>query len=347
MVGTVGIVEKNRMGRKEVSHGEPARTEAAGLPRRGGVVQSEPVNLSEPEPEKNRMGRKVDYHALHNVNLPAIAASHGWRRDPAKSSQRVTVLRNDLGGKVIATIGHSGKWLWRNERNYSDHGDVLDFMAWIGVDRAELAISATSATTPSFPSGASSEPGTDRLRLERIWRCCVRETRNRNPWLDNRGIPPAVQAEFRESWRTGREGSCVFGYRNGQGDIVGLEVRGAGTKRFVAGSQRGLWSSANVDGALTIMLCESPLDCMAHFSLYGMEFDYLATGGAVSSLQLELLREKLSRPGLRIVAGFDNDEAGETYTALVRKSLGKIDRSRPIGKDWLDDLAFVQRENED
>lgn len=42
----------------------------------------------------------------------------------------------------------------------------------------------------------------------------------------------------------------------------------------------------------------------------------------------------------RIVAGFDNDTAGEGYTAFLREmaSEGKIERLTPEEKDWNDDL---------
>jgi hypothetical protein len=288
--------------------------------------------------------------ALKALDFPRVAALFDYRLDERESSPHRLVLRRETDRGKLLVKREGDRWLYCSCREGDDRGTVLDFVMRRtgGGIRAAAdwleALPPLPSHTASVPPEPSSRPS-DRPRLARIWRCCAAGTSN--PWLTSRGIPADVQADFQGCYRTGKGGDCLFAYRDDQG-LCGLEVRNTGVKRAVRGSTRGLWSSPNLDVAGTVLLVEAPLDALAHSALYRQAFGYVALGGSISASQLAWLATRLAPPGRRVIAGFDNDEAGEGYTRLVRNAAPfPVDRSRPVGVDWTEDLATVNHENED
>lgn len=97
------------------------------------------------------------------------------------------------------------------------------------------------------------------------------------------------------------------------------------------------------------MICESPIDCLSHWQLYGWDVAYVSLGGTIGNRQRDLLTGLLAKANARqamVIVGTDNDAAGDGYfEELSLLAPMRLERHRPIGKDWSDDLAYVNREN--
>ena len=80
----------------------------------------------------------------------------------------------------------------------------------------------------------------------------------------------------------------MFLHRDRQG-MTGYELRGIDLKAFMANGKRGLWYSNNIRTSKSVVICESAIDCLSHFQLYGWDCAYVSFGGAISLKQKELL----------------------------------------------------------
>lgn len=288
------------------------------------------------------MGRKMNLDDLKALDFATVATLFGYETDRSESNARNRVLRRGFDNDKLLLRLEGCKWLYCSCRNPNDNGSLLDFvMKRLGIGLHAAAEWLATTPLPSHTETLAPEPQPDRERLQRIWHSCVAATHN--PWLTQRGIPTAVQADdrFRGCFRTGRNNEVVFPYHDDAG-LCGLEVRAPGVKRFVAGSRRGMWSSRNL-GTATVLIVEAPTDAMAHFTLYGGNQAYVAIGGALTPRQVVLLTSLLSESRRRVIAGFDNDDAGNGYTELLHQSL-IVERLVPVGKDWCSDLEFITRE---
>ena len=314
---------------------------------------------------------------LKALPLETYAAVHGYKRDFNKSSRTVTVLRREADNdKLLVMAGNDGHWVYRSERNPTDHGTILDFcMARMGCNLGEARKQLRAwANFPSHPaqkpnSGSGSDkPGQtenvrvcpptaepERAKVKRIWN--VLDRVQAPPYLLSRSIPLSVltDARFSDCWRQGRDG-VAFPSWDTKG-LCGLEFRGEGVKRFLSresGGVKGLWASRNVKTCSRLVVCEGVINALSYHALYADSADlewplgYVAFGGGLGSLQRELLaglfRQAVER-GCEIVAATDNDSAGDRYVETLAALAGiAIERVCPYGEDFNEDLCWCVRE---
>lgn len=121
---------------------------------------------------------------------------------------------------------------------------------------------------------------------------------------------------------------------NSQGKVFRINVEGSEAKH-----------SFHKDGTdCSLYVFEAPIDLLSHITLYPagwLEHSYVACCGTSVQPVLERLRQN---PKLNMVyLCLDNDEAGEDACESMMEVLEEMDvdveRLRPQGKDWNDDLC--------
>ena len=121
---------------------------------------------------------------------------------------------------------------------------------------------------------------------------------------------------------------------NSQGKVFRINVEGSEAKH-----------SFHKDGTdCSLYVFEAPIDLLSHITLYPagwLEHSYVACCGTSVQPVLERLRQN---PKLNMVyLCLDNDEAGEdaceSMTEVLADTDVDVERLRPQGKDWNDDLC--------
>jgi hypothetical protein len=294
------------------------------------------------------------------INLANYAASHGYRVNRKKSSQHCIAMDNVIGDRVVIGIdrkdSHYFYWSVRDSR---DKGSIIDFVKhrnglslgeirkelrpWIG----ERGTPPHAKTTASIPPPIPIEK--DRAAIER--ERAQLGTVTIHPYLTQRGIARAVQQDerFRGTLLGDTYGNIVFPYRDKDG-ICGFERRNHQFKNFSRGGTKGLWSSRISRSDTALVICESPIDALSYHQLMRPTYTrYIATGGAISQFQEELLRGAASlihKQNGRICIATDNDAAGNKLADQIIALLPSdalVERQVPkIGKDWNEMLHAVR-----
>lgn len=118
----------------------------------------------------------------------------------------------------------------------------------------------------------------------------------------------------------------------------GAELRGTGSMSFHG--YRGEKAPFRLSGVETdLFFVESAIDAM---SLRELAFPgtILSFGGCAKGLIQNYGREAREK-GLRILGGFDNDRAGESFFEALREAVPDAVRILPKGKDWNEELLRV------
>ncbi len=116
---------------------------------------------------------------------------------------------------------------------------------------------------------------------------------------------------------------------------AGVELRGIGPSPFhgVRGSKR-MFVLRGMERAIAFV--ESAIDAL---SLRALGFNgVIASTTGSQAKAMQALAEKARAKGVRVIAAFDGDKAGEAMAA----KLGQAERMRPRGKDWNEDLCNPQ-----
>ena len=96
-----------------------------------------------------------------SVSIIGYAESVGYSPDRAKSSRTVKVYRREMD-KVIVWTGLDGHEVYRNERDHTDHGSIVDFVMWdegCNLGRARMTLRKYLGTSrPSSPPCPSVKP---------------------------------------------------------------------------------------------------------------------------------------------------------------------------------------------
>lgn len=124
-------------------------------------------------------------------------------------------------------------------------------------------------------------------------------------------------------------------------------------KSFSKGGIKGLWASNGSPDDTTLVICESPLDCLSYHQLFPDDTTrYFATGGTLSDKQKTLLKgvfDKFHNKGGHIMIATDKDEAGKQIEQELRNispETSQINRIVPRHhKDWNEALmAEIRRQ---
>lgn len=126
--------------------------------------------------------------------------------------------------------------------------------------------------------------------------------------------------------------NLLFLWRDATDRVVGGQYKylkdGVCHKHFLMGTARGssLWYS-DLSNAKKLLVCEDPLDALAHRLLLGDgvgEYAYAATGGRVTERQIALLYWLAERDGFQVVLGNDNDTAGAVANLRIADRWGSV-----------------------
>lgn len=296
-----------------------------------------------------------------------IAAALGYTPDGKASSGGSTVLRREDGDKVA--VKRDGKhWVYFSVHDRTDHGSIVDFIqrrtgGTLGdVRKALRDITGHNGTfiLPTAPnpgqdlppsSTVATDPDGFRKKSLAVWNAATWNPEH--PYLLSRGLDHATLADFRfaNTFRQDAHGNAVFPNYD-RGGLCGYERRGPAVKMFGKDVKKGLWVSANLKNSYAIIITESAIDALSHSRLYAdayyAYYAYCAIGGAIGSRQRDLLAGLLAKAGDRnalVVIATDNDAAGDSfYNELSVLAPMRLERHRPIDKDWNADLAYCNRE---
>ena len=296
----------------------------------------------------------------HGIDLGAFVSSFGYELDKKDSNTRTKTYRRE-SDKIIVSRGKCGFDIFKDCRSEA-HGSVIDFAqletkedlgrtrqrlrAWMGQGNPKDFLPTCPSVEPhSGQSKATDEP--DRKKAAKVW---ASASWNPEPaYLLGRGLSSDVlnDERFRDTFRVNSSGSVMFLHKD-RISPTGYELRGTNLKAFMANGKRSLWFSNNLCTAKSVVICESAIDCLSHFTLYGWDTAYVSIGGAISSKQKDLLAglfaKVTARNGL-IIVGVDNDPAGDAYFETMKAlTETKLKRHTPISNDWNDDLEFVRNE---
>jgi 5S rRNA maturation endonuclease (ribonuclease M5) len=292
-------------------------------------------------------------HFKRDINLAAFAADSGYALDRTRSSRRCLIMANARGDKIAISRQINGHWTYFSVRDEQDNGSIIDFIqrrngsslgevrkslrAWMGEQPRKSWGEVPKDLSPTDRDGATM------LREWHKTKGVVGDHR----FLAQRGLSGiGDDATFTGTIRSDARGNVVFPHYDADGELSGFEIRNHGFKGFSSGGRKGLWRSNKVSGAQRVVICESPLDCMAYHRLRGDDATlYLATGGSMSPTQLAVLRTTINKiQATQVIIATDNDEGGEALATAIEDALAssvQVERDCPENaKDWNDVLAM-------
>ena len=295
--------------------------------------------------------------SFKRLNLVDFAATMGYSVDHTESTKQSIVLRNG-DDKVIVKLNPNGHWVYFSVRDESDHGSIVDFVqhrTGESLGHVKKAIRGHARENPSSsycpslkPDVPTSQEQGDHFRKKAlaVWNAA---TWNPEPtYLLGRGLTVATLGDprFADTFRQDGKGNVLFPHHDRVG-MCGYELRREGFKSFGSGCHKALWFTQNLGTAESVVLCESSIDCLSHWQLHHFDSAYVSIGGTPSALQRDLLTGLLLKAadrGVKVYSAFDNDPAGDGYhESLQLLSPQPLERLKPMGKDWNNDLQDNHR----
>ena len=297
------------------------------------------------------VGKKAhhDLDAVKRCSIVAYAESIGFTRDPKLSAKSGAFTCLRWGSEKINVKRSDGVDVYCNAHDPADSGTIIDFAMrrfsmTFSEALQELAEKRAFLPNEVFQPKPESQPAGDyRKKAAAVWAASSQVADH--PYLLCRGIPATVLSDprFADCWRAGSKGVVVFPHIDrGSPRLCGYELRGDGVKGFGKGTRKGLWVSRNAGSASQVVIVEGSIDALSHAALYPGDAGYAAFGGGLGRGQIDLLSGLLNKAadrGAQVIIATDNDPAGDQYAAtLSALSAVAIQRIKPVGKDWNDDL---------
>lgn len=170
-----------------------------------------------------------------------------------------------------------------------------------------------------------------------------------NGYLLSRGISFETQLEFGIKKRMNNALVFeMFRFEKGwkRALEVGYQCINADTK--INTGYKSIWGKIVGDdvnkGIGTLIICESPIDCMSYHQLYNATATYIATMGEPAKLGLSSL-EALALNANKVIIATDRDEKGHEYANKIEEICQNIGvksvRETPINKDFNEDLLAI------
>ncbi|MGK7957473.1 MAG: DUF3991 domain-containing protein, partial [Crocosphaera sp.] len=297
-----------------------------------------------------------------DINLADYAQANGYSIDKKKSSVNCLVLKDNQWDKILVGLNQSdGHYFYSSVNNDRDSGSIIDFIQNrrnlnLGEVRKELRPWINAPSNPPYspkqatPKLTPSSP--DRHKI--ITQFEGFQVIITHPYLTQRGISQQTSNDPRFQGRiyTDSRNNVIFPHADREG-VCGYEMRNHDFKSFSSGGTKGLWASNGSKDDTTLVICESPLDCLSYHQLFPDDTTrYFATGGTLSEKQKTLLKgvfEKFHNKGGHIMIATDKDEAGQGIEKELRNlapSTAQINRIVPRHhKDWNETLmAEIRRQ---
>ena len=289
------------------------------------------------------------------INLVKYAQAQGYEIDKKKTSVNCVVLKDNHGDKILVGLNQGDNhYFYSSVNNDRDNGSIIDFIQNrrnlnLGEVRKELRPWINNTYYPSYTPKESTPkliPTTqDRHRiLTQFEGFQVIET---HPYLNRRGISQQTTNDprFRGRIYTDSRNNVIFPHLDREG-VCGYEIRNQQFKGFSKGGTKGLWSSRGFPTDMTLVICESPLDCLSYHQLFPNENTrYFATGGTLSETQKGLIQgafEKFHGRGGEIIIATDKDKGGQEIAQELKNIAPETAQiSRVVSnhhKDWNETL---------
>ncbi len=296
-----------------------------------------------------------------DINLADYAQVNGYSIDKKKTSVNCLVLKNTEGDKILVGINQSdGHYFYSSVNNDRDSGSIIDFIQNrrtlnVGEVRKELRSWINAPSNPPYspkqatPKLTPSSPDRHKIITQfEAFKAIVT-----HPYLTQRGISQQTTNDPRFQGRiyTDSRNNVIFPHADREG-VCGYELRNQEFKSFSKGGIKGLWASNGSPDDTTLVICESPLDCLSYHQLFPDDTTrYFATGGTLSDKQKTLLKgvfDKFHNKGGHIMIATDKDEAGKQIEQELRNispETSQINRIVPRHhKDWNEALmAEIRR----
>ena len=312
---------------------------------------------------KDQQAQELDKFKT-DINLADYAQANGYSIDKKKSSVNCLVLKDNQGDKILVGLNQSdGHYFYSSVNDDRDSGSIIDFIQNrrnlnLGEVRKELRPWINEPSNPPYspkqatPKLTPSSP--DRHKI--ITQFEGFQAIVTHPYLTRRGISQQTSNDPRFQGRiyTDSRNNVIFPHLDREG-VCGYELRNQEFKSFSKGGIKGLWASNGSPDDTTLVICESPVDCLSYHQLFRDDTTrYFATGGTLSDKQKTLLKgvfEKFHNKGGHIMIATDNDEAGQAMEQELRNlapSTAQINRIVPRHhKDWNETLmAELRRQRE-
>ena len=259
-----------------------------------------------------------------DINLADYAQVNGYSIDKKKTSVNCLVLKNTEGDKILVGINQSdGHYFYSSVNNDRDSGSIIDFIQNrrtlnVGEVRKELRSWINAPSNPPYspkqatPKLTPSSPDRHKIITQfEAFKAIVT-----HPYLTQRGISQQTTNDPRFQGRiyTDSRNNVIFPHADREG-VCCYELRNQEFKSFSKGGIKGLWASNGSPDDTTLVICESPLDCLSYHQLFPDDTTrYFATGGTLSDKQKTLLKgvfDKFHNKGGHIMIATDKDEAGK------------------------------------
>ncbi|MEL4893825.1 DUF3991 and toprim domain-containing protein, partial [Crocosphaera sp. Alani8] len=312
---------------------------------------------------KDQQAQELDKFKT-DINLADYAQANGYSIDKKKSSVNCLVLKDNQGDKILVGLNQSdGHYFYSSVKDDRDSGSIIDFIQNrrnlnLGEVRKELRPWINEPSNPPYspkqatPKLTPSTPDRHKI-ITQFEEFNVIVT---HPYLTKRGISQKTSNDprFQGKIYTDHRNNVIFPHADREG-VCGYELRNQEFKSFSKGGIKGLWASNGSKDDTTLVICESPLDCLSYHQLFRDDTTrYFATGGTLSDQQKTILKgvfEKFSSRGGQIMIATDNDEGGKQIEQELRNlapSTAQINRIVPRHhKDWNEALmAELRRQRE-
>jgi hypothetical protein len=303
-----------------------------------------------------------------DINLVEYAGKCGFKIDPRKSSKHTTVMRSggdDSGSaeKIAISRGPRGHDIFRDYRvpvGEGGGGTIIDFcqkkenIKSLGQVRQELR-SWTGAPRPPAsiprpvprpaPAVRAAAVAKEKKQLRKIT-----PTSTAAAYLESRGISRRTLQDPRfDNVCTDPRGNACFPHNDGN-IFSGCEKKNLYFTGFSPGGDKGLYQSHVPAECDKIIFCESGIDALSHAELHpDNKAAYVSVAGQMSPEQEKQIKDLIERHhDKEIVAAFDNDKAGQQYTADLAKICDETGVSMindaPVheNQDWNNEIENYQ-----
>lgn len=285
-----------------------------------------------------------------NIDLAELAASMGYQLDKNESSRSSLVMRHSDGDKIVVATGADRHGIFFSVKTTAS-GSVIDFVMYrhgVSLGHARKVLREyKSILFPTARRAAIRKPqpiSHDRAALLGQWH---RFMPCRPAYLESRGLKVATITEFSERIRSDERGNTVFRHD----DLIGLsgwEKKNQNFTGFSAGGKKGFFACKTGIPPKAepprIVIAESAIDALSFYQLHPTPALYLSFGGEMSLDQHELLSHILKKyESAAVITAVDSDNAGDTFTELIRSLRPDAARIKPKGKDFNQDLCDLSQ----
>jgi len=301
------------------------------------------------------------------INLSEYAASIGYCIDRTESSKNSIVMRKGDDKIIIALSAESQHYIYFSVRDDNDNGTIIDFIQnrtneSLGFVRKELRpwIGESAIQRPIIESYEKNIQPTQKDREHILREFSKLKVISDHPYLIERGISEVTQIHKRFLGKIYRDTkrNVAFPHYDEKG-LVGFELKNKNFTGMPKGSSKTVWISNAFKTDKRLVITESGIEALSHFSLFKNLHDrYISMGGSWSPQAAKLVALMISKfKGSDLVLAFNNDNAGREMIAKLQAFLEKenlietlkliIEKPKQDNYDWNNVLKekIEQKEN--